>query len=96
MVLVARGLFDGEGNYEATLRAVAYSSALAVFVGLPLIPFFALLYQSAIVILGISAAHSFDTVRATLTLGAALISAGVLAWAIGILGWTIRTSPAFG
>lgn len=95
VAVVARGLFEGRGDYEATFRALAYSSAIFVFVGFPVVKFFAALYGIALAILGIAAAHSFDTVRATLTLVAGMIAAAVFAWALGFLGWAMRTNPLF-
>jgi hypothetical protein len=64
---VAQHLFEGQGDYEATFRVLCYSAAPAVAVGLPVIKFFAGLYAAYLVILGLSRAHSFDTVRAFLT-----------------------------
>ena len=64
---IAQHLFEGKGDYEATFRVLCYSTATAVAIGLPVIKYFAALYGAYLVILGLSKAHSFDTVRALLT-----------------------------
>jgi hypothetical protein len=92
-VLVAQNLFEGRGDYEATFRALGYSSAPAVAIGLPVIRYFAAIYGLYISILGLARAHSFDTVRATLSLAATVLCGVMLAHAFYLGGWLARFNP---
>lgn len=93
VVLIAQHLFDGKGDYEATFRVLAYSSAVAVLIGIPLIKYFAGLYGLYVAIVGVSKAHSIDTGRAVLTLLATAIVVIVLAQAFGLWGFAHRYNP---
>jgi hypothetical protein len=67
VALVAQYLFEGRGDYEASFRVLAYSTAVAVVIGIPIVKYFAALYGAYLVIIGLAKAHGFDTVRALLT-----------------------------
>lgn len=92
-VLIARNLFNGQGDYEATFRALAYSSAVAAAIGLPIIKYFAALYGAYLAILGLEKAHSLDTVRALLTLAATAVSGLVIVYALGLGPLLVRVNP---
>jgi hypothetical protein len=95
VALIAQQLFDGRGDYEATFRVLAYSTAPAVFIGIPIVKYFAALYALYMVILGVAKAHSFDAVRSVLTvLGSAVVGA-VLAYAFGLGHLAHRANPLF-
>jgi hypothetical protein len=95
VVLVATNLFEGRGDYEATFRVLAYSSAVAVLIGLPVIKYFAAIYGAYLVIVGIEKAHGIDAVRAILTLVASAVVGGVIAFALGLWPFLHRVNPLF-
>lgn len=91
--LIAQQLFEGRGDYEATFRVLAYSSAVAVFIGLPVIKYFAAIYGAYIVILGLAKAHAFDTVRALLTVFLAIVVGFVVLYALNLGGCVYHSNP---
>jgi len=95
VALIAQQLFDGRGDYEATFRALCYSTAVAVVIGIPVVKYFAALYGIYLVILGLARAHSFDTVRALLTALASVFVGMVIAYALSLGGWMHRVNPLF-
>jgi hypothetical protein len=95
VALVAQQLFEGRGDYEATFRALAYSIAPVVVIGIPVLKYLAALYAIYLVILGIAKAHSFDTVRAVLTILATAVVGLVLVYALGLGRWVHRINPLF-
>jgi len=84
IVLVGRNLFDGKGDYESTFRAISYSTAIVVFIGIPIVKYVAALYGCYLTILAIERAQTIDAVRATLTFAATAITGFVLAYALGL------------
>lgn len=92
-VLIAQSLFEGRGDYEATFRALAYASAMAALIGIPLIKYFAALYGIYLAILGLEKAHAFDSVRAILCLAATVFTLLVAVHALGLGGMVHRHSP---
>jgi len=65
--LVARKLFGGKGDFEATFRVCAYAAAPLTLLWLPVIRYLAVLYVGYLIIVGLQRAHEFDSVRAVLT-----------------------------
>lgn len=92
-LLVAQNLYEGRGDYAATFRVLGYSSAVAVAIGLPIVKYFAALYGLYVSILGLAKAHSFDTVRATLSLPATILTGFMLLHAVGLGGLLDRYNP---
>ena len=84
LMLIARQMFGGVGDYEATFRGVAYASAPVALLWIPFIRPLIGVYALFLVILGLERVHAFDTVKAALTV---LLSAIVLAAVAWILGW---------
>jgi len=68
LLLIARQLFEGAGDFEATFRVCAYAGAPAVLIWVPVVKFIAVLYGIYLLILGLQRAHRYDSVRAALTL----------------------------
>jgi len=95
VAFIAQRIFDGHGDYEATFRALAYTSAVAVFIGLPVIKYFAALYGAYVAILALGRAHGFDNTRAFLTLVATAAVGFVLIHALGLWGMARRANPLF-
>ncbi len=90
---IAQQVFEGRGDYEATFRALAYSSAVAVLIGLPIVKYFAAIYGVYLLILGVAKAHSFDTVRALLTILLAVLTGLVAMYALGLGGCFVEANP---
>lgn len=93
--LIAQTLFGGRGDFEATFRVLAYASAVAVSIGLPVLKFFAALYGAYLAILGLEKAHSMDTVRTVVALLATVITGAVVVHALGLGSIVARTNPLF-
>ena len=91
--LVAQSLFDGKGDYEATFRAIGYSTAVAVAIGIPVIKYFAALYGLYLIIIGLARMHGFDTVRALSTTLLSLAVACVIVYAVGLGGCVASVNP---
>ena len=68
LLLIARQLFAGTGDFEATFRVCAYAGAPAVLIWVPVVKFIAVLYGVYLLILGLQRAHGYDSVKAALTL----------------------------
>jgi len=67
LLLVARKLFEGRGDFEATFRACAYAAAPVVLLWVPVVRYLAVLYSAYLLIIGLQRAQGFDSVRAVLT-----------------------------
>jgi hypothetical protein len=91
VMVVARQVFRGTGDYEATFRALAYSSAPVALLWIPLIRPLVALYLLFLVILGIERVHGFDAGKAVLTLLLSFIAIGTIVWT---LGWAHLWIPA--
>lgn len=82
--LIATQVFSGKGDYQATLRVLAYASAVAVFVFVPGVRLLAKLYALFLAIVGLEKAHQFDAVSAVLTLLLAALVAVALTLGLGL------------
>lgn len=88
LMVIARQLFGGAGDYEATYRAVAYASAPAALLWLPLVRPLVALYGLFLLIVGLERTQGFDTVKAVLTLLLAAVVLFALGWMLGVThGW---------
>jgi hypothetical protein len=67
LMLVARHVFAGSGDFEANYRVVAYAAAPLALVWIPLLGKLAILYSAFLVIVGLERANAFDAVKAVLT-----------------------------
>lgn len=93
VLLVARELFGGTGDYEATFRGIAYATAPALLIGVPVIQFFAALYLAYLTILGIARAQGTDNATAVLTLLVAKIAGVAIAYGLGLWSLALRVNP---
>jgi hypothetical protein len=84
LMVVARQMFGGVGDYEATFRAVAYSSAPVAFLWIPFIRPLIGVYALFLVILGLERVHAFDAAKAALTVVLAAVVGAAVSW---MLGW---------
>jgi hypothetical protein len=93
VTLIAQQLFEGRGDYEATFRVLGYSTAVAVFIGIPFVKYFAALYGAYLVIVGLAKAHAFDMARAMLTAVASVATGFVILYALHLGSWMYRVNP---
>jgi len=81
--LIARKLFDGQGDFEVTFRACAYAGAPVVLLWVPGIRYLAALYIGYLLIVGLRRAQEFDSVKAVLTIVLAMIAGVFLSLPFG-------------
>ena len=81
--LIARKLFAGQGDFEATFRACAYAGAPVVLLWVPGIRYLAALYIGYLLIVGLRRAQEFDSVKAVLTIVLAMIAGVFLSLPFG-------------
>ena len=93
VLVVAQNLFDGRGDYEATFRALAYATAPAVLMGIPVIMYFAGLYAAYLAILAIGRSQQVELVKAFATALASAIVGFVVTHAFGLWGLAFRANP---
>jgi hypothetical protein len=83
LMVIARQVFRGTGDYEATFRALAYSSAPIALLWLPLIRPLVMLYTLFLIIIGLERVHAFDATKSVLTMLLAVITVGAIAFTLG-------------
>jgi hypothetical protein len=90
LTVIARQLFEGRGDFEATFRGCAYAAAPAALLWVPLVGPVAAIYTIYLLVLALQRAQGFDSVKAVCTLMlAALVSVTLLLR----LGWPWTQSP---
>jgi len=88
LMVIARQLFAGVGDYEATYRALAYASAPAALLWIPVIRPLVALYGLFLVIVGLQRVHGFDAVKSVLTVLLSVIVVAAVGWVLGgCCGW---------
>jgi hypothetical protein len=87
LMLVARHVFHGTGDYEATYRAVAYGSAPVVLAWIPFVRPLVALYALFLVIVGLERAQGFDATKAVLTILLSILVLGAFLWVFGFGHW---------
>ena len=84
LMLVCQFLFDGEGDYEGTLRISAYAGATLVVAWIPALGIFAFLYSFYLIFLGTQKVHGLDQTKAAIaTLSAVLVTTAILFFVLG-------------
>ena len=78
--VIATQVFDGRGNYESTVRVLAYASAMAVFVFVPRLRIVAKLYGLFLATIGLRQAHRLSPASAVLT----LLTSALVAFALHV------------
>ncbi len=91
LTVVARQIFRGSGDYEATFRAVAYGSAPVALVWLPLVRPLIGLYALFLVIIGLERVQNFDAGKAVLTILLSLAVIVTVVWTLGL--WHLWMPP---
>lgn len=84
LMVIARQLFAGAGDYEATYRVVAYASAPVALLWIPFIRPLVTLYSLFLLIIGLERAQGYDAVKSVLTLLLSAIALVTLGWVLGI------------
>jgi hypothetical protein len=84
LMVIARHVFGGTGDYEATFRALAYASAPLALLWLPLIRPLVVLYSVFLIIIGVERVQGFDATKAVLTMLLGVITAGAIVWTLGL------------
>lgn len=82
-MLVARNIFAGVGDFEASYRVVAYASAPLALMWLPLVGPLTFLYMIFLVIVGLERVNGFDAVKSVLTVLLASVVVVAVGWAFG-------------
>jgi hypothetical protein len=67
LMLVSQFIFQGEGDYEGTLRTCAYAGACLVLAWIPILGILAFLYSFYLVFLGTERIHKLDATKAAVT-----------------------------
>lgn len=84
LMLTSQFIFQGEGDYEGTLRIFAYAGACLVLAWLPTLGIFAYLYSFYLVFLGTAKVHKLDATKAVIvTLIAILVTAAIIVFVLG-------------
>lgn len=84
LMLACQFLFQGEGDYEGTLRVCAYAGACLALAWIPVLGVFAYLYSFYLIFLGTEKSHKLDTTKAAIaTLIAVLVTAAILFFVLG-------------
>jgi hypothetical protein len=86
-MVIARQIFAGGGDYEATFRAVAYSAAPIALFWLPLVGPLTALYALFLTFVGLERVHGFDAVKSVLTVALAVLVAVVVGLVLGGPWW---------
>lgn len=93
LMLAAQFLFQGEGDYEGTLRICAYAGACLTLSWVPTLGIIAYVYSFYLIFLGTEKVHKLDTTKAVIvTLVAVLVTGAIIFW---VLGWDRIRRPLF-
>jgi hypothetical protein len=85
LTLIAQQLFDGRAGFEQMFRVVAYAAAPLVFLWVPRLWPFALVYAWFLQVRGVQRVNDFEAVPAVLTV---MLKTGVLLLVLAALrGW---------
>ncbi len=84
LMLACQFLFEGEGDYEGTLRICAYAGATLMLAWIPVLGSFAYLYSFYLVFLGTQKVHRLDTTKAAIaTLATILVTTAIVFFVLG-------------
>ena len=85
LMLASQFVFQGEGDYEGTLRVCAYAGACLALAWIPTLGILAYVYSLYLIFLGMEKVHRLDTTKAAIaTLIAILVTGAIIVW---VLGW---------
>lgn len=84
LMLASQYLFQGEGDYEGTLRICAYAGACLVLAWVPRLGVFAYLYSFYLIFLGMQKVHRLETTKAAIvTLVGILMTLAIMVYVLG-------------
>lgn len=84
LMLASQFIFQGEGDYEGSLRVCAYAGACLIVAWVPVLGIFAFLYSFYLVFLGTGKIHKLDSTKAAIaTLIAVLVTAAIMVFVLG-------------
>lgn len=84
LMLACQYVFQGEGDYEGSLRVCAYAGSCLTLAWVPNLWIFALLYSFYLIFLGTEKIHKLDTTKAAIaTLIAIFVTAAILVFVLG-------------
>lgn len=84
LMLVGQFLFQGEGDYEGTLRTCAYAGACLALGWIPKLGILAYLYGFYLVFLGTGKVHKLDSTKAAIaTLIGILVTTAIIFFVLG-------------
>lgn len=85
LMLASQFVFQGEGDYEGTLRICAYAGACLTVAWIPTLGILAYVYSLYLIFLGVERVHKLDQTKAAITtLVALLVTGAIIIW---VLGW---------
>jgi hypothetical protein len=85
-LLVARQIFSGTADYEATYRVIAYATAPMALMFLPVVGGLTFLYTVFLIIVGLERVNEFDAVKSVLTVLLASLVILAIGWVFGLHG----------
>ena len=84
LMLACQYLFEGEGDYEGTLRCCAYGGATLVLAWIPTVGIFGYLYSFYLIFLGTQRVHHLDPTKSAIaTLSAILVTTAIVFFVLG-------------
>jgi hypothetical protein len=83
LMVVARQMFGGAGDYQATYRVLAYASAPVALLWIPLVSPLIAIYGLFLVVVGLERVHSFDAVKSVLTVLLGVVVLAAIGWCLG-------------
>lgn len=85
-LVVARQIFSGTADFEATYRVIAYATAPMALMFLPVVGILTFIYTMFLVIVGLERVNGFDAVKSVLTVLLASLVIVAIGWAFGLHG----------
>lgn len=85
-LVVARQIFSGTADFEATYRVIAYATAPMALMFLPVVGILTFVYTMFLVIVGLERVNGFDAVKSVLTVLLASLVIVAIGWAFGFHG----------
>ncbi len=83
LMLACQFLFEGEGDYEGTLRLCSYAGSTLMLAWIPYLGIFAYLYSCYLVFLGTQKVHKLDATKAAIaTLSTILVTMVIVLFVI--------------
>ncbi|MEE9549401.1 MAG: YIP1 family protein [Candidatus Binatia bacterium] len=82
LMLACQYLFEGEGDYEGTLRLCSYAGSTLMLAWIPYLGIFAYLYSFYLVFLGTQKVHKLDATKAAIATLSTLVATIIVIFVI--------------